>query len=82
LPESDLTAKLALEDLPPGQDIFYRVTLQNHAEPTIFGEPMVGRFRTAPASKRNVRWCARRCAPPQIMRFAMTSPVPPSLLML
>src|SRR5215213_6233387 len=39
LPESDFTAKVLLPDLPVGQDIFYRVTLQNLAEPTIRGEP-------------------------------------------
>jgi alkaline phosphatase D len=54
LPESDLTAKLAVDGLPAGQDIFYRVTLQDHAEPTVLGEPSVGRFRTAPADKRDV----------------------------
>ncbi|MBO0763147.1 MAG: alkaline phosphatase D family protein [Hyphomicrobiaceae bacterium] len=54
LPEGDLTGKVALSDLPAGQDIFYRVTAQNHAEPTILGEPLVGRFRTAPADRRNV----------------------------
>src|SRR5215475_532888 len=29
LPESDLTAKAGLSDLPAGQEIFYRVVLQN-----------------------------------------------------
>ena len=54
LPESDFTAKALLPTLPAGQDIFYRVTLQNLAEPTIRGEPTVGRFRTAPADRRSV----------------------------
>src|SRR5262249_30760895 len=54
LPESDLTGKVAIDGLPAGQDIFYRVTAQNHAEPTILGEALVGRFRTAPADRRNV----------------------------
>ena len=63
LPESDLTAKLAIEGLPAGQDIFYRVVLQNHAEPTILGEAMVGRFRTAPAERRDVSfvWSGDTC---------------------
>jgi len=63
LPESDLTAKLTLDGLPDGQDIFYRVAPQNHAEPTILGEPMVGRFRTAPADKRDVSfvWSGDTC---------------------
>ena len=54
LPESDFTGKLLLEDLPPGQDIFYRVRFQNLASPAIVGEPQVGRFRTAPAHRKNV----------------------------
>src|SRR5262245_21234245 len=54
LPETDFTGKLLLEDLPPGQDIFYRVRFQSHASPAIIGEPQVGRFRTAPAQRRNV----------------------------
>lgn len=54
LPETDLTAKLLIEGLPAGQDIFYRVQLQDHASPTVTGEPVVGRFRTAPADRRSV----------------------------
>jgi alkaline phosphatase D len=63
LPESDLTAKVAIDGLPSGQDIFYRVVLQNHAEPTSVGEPMLGRFRTAPSSRRNVSfvWSGDTC---------------------
>src|SRR4029453_12922071 len=48
LPESDLTAKVLLEDLPPGQEMFYRVTAQDLASATC-GEAQTGRFRTAPA---------------------------------
>src|SRR5262245_56348943 len=54
LPESDFTAKLLLENLPAGQDIFYRVRCQNLALPTIIGEPQVGRFRTAPNDRRSI----------------------------
>ena len=54
LPESDFTAKALIEDLPAGQDIFYRVRFQDLASPTIVGEPVVGRFRTAPADRRSV----------------------------
>ncbi len=54
LPESDLTMKLGLEGLPAGQDIFYRVTPQNLADPSILGETAIGRFRTAPADSRSV----------------------------
>jgi alkaline phosphatase D len=54
LPDSDLTAKLLLEGLPAGQDIFYRIRFENLASPTIESEPVVGRFRTAPADRRSV----------------------------
>lgn len=53
-PETDFTAKLQLEDLPAGQDIFYRVSFQNHEEPTLTGETQIGRFRTAPLERRSV----------------------------
>jgi alkaline phosphatase D len=54
LPQSDFTAKALLEDLPPGQDIFYRIRFQDHAYPTMLSEPAIGRFRTAPADRRTV----------------------------
>jgi alkaline phosphatase D len=54
LPESDFTAKLLIDDLPPGQDIFYRVSLQDLSFPDVFGEPQVGHFRTPPAGRRSV----------------------------
>jgi alkaline phosphatase D len=54
LPESDFTAKALIEGLPAGQDIFYRINFQDLASPTITGEPMVGRFRTAPRDLRSI----------------------------
>ena len=54
LPETDLTANVLIEGLPASQDIFYRVQLQDLASPTIIGEPMIGRFRTAPADRRSI----------------------------
>src|SRR6476469_5421997 len=54
LPESDFTAKALLEGLPSGQDIFYRIRFQDLSSPTILGEPLVGRFRTAPADRRSI----------------------------
>jgi alkaline phosphatase D len=57
LPETDLTAKIGIEGLPAGQEIFYRIAMQSHADPLIIGEPAVGRFRTGPADKRNVSFC-------------------------
>ena len=54
LPETDFTAKALIEGLPAGQDIFYRIRFQDLASPTIVGEPVIGRFRTAPADRRSV----------------------------
>src|SRR5215510_10577831 len=33
LPETDFTAKALIEDLPAGQDIFYRIRFQDHVFP-------------------------------------------------
>jgi alkaline phosphatase D len=54
LPETDLTGKLLLENLPPAQEIFYRVRFQDLASPTIVGEAQMGRFRTAPNDRRSI----------------------------
>jgi alkaline phosphatase D len=54
LPESDYVAKLLAEDLPAGQDIFYRVTFTDLTDSNAVSEPMTGRFRTAPADLRDV----------------------------
>jgi len=54
LPESDFTAKALIEDLPSGQDIFYRIRFEDLSHPTLFGESQVGRFRTAPNDRRSV----------------------------
>jgi alkaline phosphatase D len=54
LPETDLTAKTLIENLPAGQDIFYRIRFQDLSSPAIVGEPVVGHFRTAPADRRSI----------------------------
>jgi alkaline phosphatase D len=54
LPESDFTAKVLLDELPAGQEIFYRVTPLDLASPTILGEAQTGRFKTAPNDTRSV----------------------------
>lgn len=63
LPESDFTGKVQLRDLPAGQEIFYRIAMQSLAEPSIVGEAMVGRFRTAPSDRRDVTfvWSGDTC---------------------
>src|SRR6266702_5796857 len=52
-PNADFTSKLLLNDLPPGQDIFYRVRFDDIAT-GIAGESRVGRFRSAPAAGRSI----------------------------
>lgn len=54
LPESDFAVKALIDGLPSGQDVFYRVRSADLSAITIAGEPMIGRFRTAPADKRSV----------------------------
>src|ERR1700733_14598455 len=47
LPDHDFTAKLLLQGLPPGQEIFYRARFDDISEPGISGETRIGHFRTA-----------------------------------
>ena len=54
LPETDFTANVLIEGLPAAQDIFYRVQLEDLASPAIAGEPVIGRFRTAPSDRRSI----------------------------
>jgi alkaline phosphatase D len=56
LPESDFTAKMLLENLPAGQDIFYRIKFRDLSHPDISGEAITGRFRTAPADRRDINF--------------------------
>ena len=53
LPQSDFTAKVLIEDLPAGQNIFYRISFQDLSS-AVFGEPQIGRFRTAPSQRRSI----------------------------
>jgi alkaline phosphatase D len=54
LPETGHTAKMALDDLPAGQEIFYRVTFQDLGDLKTLSVPVTGRFKTAPADFRDV----------------------------
>jgi len=56
LPASDLAVKRLLEGLPADQQIFYRMVATDLSDPAAVSEPIVGRFRTAPASRRSVRF--------------------------
>src|SRR4030088_2681588 len=56
VPESDLYAKTLLENLPGGQDIFYRVRFRDLSHTDVSSEPVVGRFRTAAAGRARGRF--------------------------
>jgi len=56
VPESDFAVKRLLTDLASDQDIFYRMTLADLSDLNATSEPIVGRFKTAPSSKRNIRF--------------------------
>ncbi len=52
--ERDFAGKLLLDGLPSDQDIFYKVQFVNLDDMTTAGEAQVGKFRTAPMSRRDV----------------------------
>src|SRR5262245_9980822 len=54
LPETDFTAKALIEDLPSGQDIFYRLRFQDLWSSQAISEPSIGRFRTASTDRRSI----------------------------
>jgi len=56
LAETDFAAKLDLTDLPADQEIFYRMRFEDLADPTVESEPAVGRLRTGPAGRRDIRF--------------------------
>ena len=63
LPETDYTVKLLATDLPPDQDIFYRIKFQDLSDPSVESEPRIGHFRTAPTTSRDISftWSADTC---------------------
>lgn len=62
-PATGLTARIALENLPAGQDIFYRVRFEDPDDPRIVSAPEMGHLKTAPDDGRAVRiaWSADTC---------------------
>nr|WP_234301100.1 alkaline phosphatase D family protein [Sphaerospermopsis aphanizomenoides] len=48
---TDFTARTYLSNLPPGQDIFYRVTFQDLVDTNIYSAPVMGHLKTAPLGK-------------------------------
>ncbi len=53
VPDRDFTAKLLLNNLPEGQDIFYRVRLEDIAS-NRSGETRIGHFRTRPRARQSI----------------------------
>jgi len=56
LPQSDLAVKRLVDGLPSDQEIFYRFTAQDLSDVNAVSEPVTGRFRTAPAGRRDIRF--------------------------
>ena len=56
LPESDFAIKRLVEGLPSDQDIFYRFTAADLSDINTVSQPITGRFRTGPSSRRNIRF--------------------------
>jgi alkaline phosphatase D len=56
LPESDFAVKRLVENLPSDQEIFYRFTAADLADINVVSQTITGRFRTGPASRRNIRF--------------------------
>jgi alkaline phosphatase D len=61
-PDAGLTARVAIEGLPAGQDVYYRVRFEDLGGRAV-SEPAIGRLRTAAREPRRVRlaWSADTC---------------------
>lgn len=55
-PEGDLAVKRMVDGLPSDQDIFYRFVAADLNDISALSDPIVGQFRTAPTSRRDVRF--------------------------
>ena len=54
LKSTGLCAKTDLQELPAGENIFYRVRFRSLADARMIGEPVTGRFKTPPTDRRDV----------------------------
>ena len=54
LPKTDFATKVLLQNVPAGQDVFYRVRFDDLSSPTIAGEAQIGQFRAAPNANRDI----------------------------
>ena len=53
---SEPSLKRLLTELASDQDIFYRFTAADLSDINVMSQPITGRFRTGPASRRNIRF--------------------------
>ena len=56
IPNSDFAIKRLVDGLPSDQDIFYRFTAADLSDINVTSEPIIGRFRTAPTARRDIRF--------------------------
>ncbi len=56
LEDTDFTAKLDLAGLPADQHVFYRVSFTDLTDVNVASEPVTGRLRTPPATRRGIRF--------------------------
>ncbi len=56
LASADFTGKLRLTGLKPGEPVFYRVSFQDLNDLSKLSAPVTGRFVTAPAVARNIKF--------------------------
>ncbi|MCT4331345.1 alkaline phosphatase D family protein [Paracoccus sp. YLB-12] len=56
LPESDYAVKAMLEGIEGDQTVFYRLTATDLSDSNARSEPVVGRFRAAPTTRRDIRF--------------------------
>jgi alkaline phosphatase D len=56
LEDRDFTAKVLLSGLPEGQEIHYEVRFLDLGDLGSLSEPLLGRFRTAPGQRRDIRF--------------------------
>jgi alkaline phosphatase D len=56
LEDSDYTTRLDLAGLPPGERVFYRITMVDLADHKLVSEPVAGSFWTPPGARRDIRF--------------------------
>ncbi|MBU3029028.1 alkaline phosphatase D family protein [Paracoccus marinaquae] len=56
LPDSDFAVKALVDGFAPDQTVFYRMTAADLSDLNAVSEPVIGRFRTAPTERRDIRF--------------------------